>query len=397
MKSISRIFTKQIPALRRKGREDEISLSDVVLDGYSDCKKTALLIYVDAAIRQHVKGQYREEDFYFHSMYWESIEMVRKLNEAGYKVDVRDCFHEHADIAWSKYELVVDERNNFFNAPETEGQKRIHYATGCHWLTHNLGELQRISDFRSRHSIIVPPVRQIKPNLEEATADIVSFFGGDFQKNSFTHPEKTFRLPQTMTFAAPSISKDVKRARRNFLWIGSSGLVHKGLDIVVEAFAVLPQFTLHICTRLESEPAFHKWFTENFSGRKNIQYHGWMNVRDRQFQDVAKDCIATVSCSVSEGGAGATLQAMEFGCIPIVNDVVYDAVGLKEGLGFKLAGRSSQQLISSLQDQLAAFDRIDDAELISQSRLSSEHVKRNNSRALYSERFGLLINAASNA
>src|SRR5688572_22876526 len=74
--------------------------------------KYALIIYVLWALRAWKEKVYTDESFIAHSMHWESIEMMRILTGLGYQVDTIDCTATLPEIEWSKYELVIDERNN---------------------------------------------------------------------------------------------------------------------------------------------------------------------------------------------------------------------------------------------------------------------------------------------
>ena len=352
----------------------------------------ALIIYIPWALEAWITHTYKEENFSGHSMHWESIEMVNLLNRAGYSIDFANCTSHLPVISWSKYELIIDERNSIYHSPHVNGQTKIHYATGCQWLTHNLGELQRIQSFRDRHGIAMPSIRQVAPFLAESTADIVTYFGGNFQRNSFTNPEKTFRLFQTTTFNPPFKEKDVESSRYNFLWLGSKGLILKGLDVVLEAFEKRPELSLFLATSLEGEPEFFQWYKDNFSNCVNIHYCGWMNVQDKAFQEVADNCIATINCSSTEGGAGATVQAMQFGCIPVVNDVVDDSTFLKgDKTGFKIDGTTAPELISSLDIFLKEFKDIGVVELQERSLRARQYANTFHSRENYTKAFQELI------
>ena len=351
-------------------------------------KPYALIIYVPWALAALKNNTYKGENFASHSMHWESIEMMQLLQAQGYNVHVADCTQQLPVINWQQYLLVFDERNNIYGSLEVAGQKKIHYATGCHWLVQNLGELQRIQAFRKRYQIVIPPIRQVSPLLAEATANWVTYFGGPFQQQSFSNPQKTLALFQSCTFIPQPALKDITKSSKHFLWLGSAGMLHKGLDVVLEAFKDLPQHHVHICTQMEAEPLFYKWFITHFSGSENIHYHGWLNVPDAPFQAIANACIGTVCVSVSEGGAGATVQAMQFGCIPVANDVVDDATFLKPAnTGIRLGGKTPEALKAALIDALKFLDGLSEKELQQMSKQSAEYAASHHSRAAYTQSF----------
>ena len=351
-------------------------------------KPYALIIYVPWALAALKNNTYKEENFASHSMHWESIEMMQLLQAQGYNVHVADCTQPLPNINWQQYKLIFDERNNIYDSPEVAGQKKIHYATGCHWLVQNLGELQRIQAFRQRYQLVIPPIRQVPPLLAEATAHWVTYFGGPFQQQSFSHPQKTLALFQSCTFIPQPAVKNIAKSNNQFLWLGSAGMLHKGLDVVLEAFKALPQQHLHICTQMEAEPLFFQWFTTHFAGCENLHYHGWLNVPEAPFQTIANDCIGTVCVSVSEGGAGATVQAMQFGCIPICNDVVDDATFLKPaGTGLRLTGKTPEALLTALIEAIKLLDGFSESELQQMCTQSAAYAATHHSKAAFTQSF----------
>ncbi|MEO6327868.1 MAG: glycosyltransferase [Ginsengibacter sp.] len=356
-------------------------------------KKNVLIIYIPWAIKAWMKNKYIEEEFNGHSMNWESIEMVKCLSAKGYNVDVVDCTRPLPEMEWKKYTLVIDERNNIKDAPSIAGQLRIHYATGCQWLFHNAAEYIRLLDFRRRTGISIPTQRQIQPIFSEEIADYTTYFGGSFQKNLFTHPDKTYPLDLSSAFIPLFKTKEINKSRKNFLWMGSRGFIHKGLDIVMEAFKNNQNFTLHIFAGLESEPEFYSWFKKEFSCCSNIVYHGWKNLSDISFQQLAENCIATIYCSAAEGGAGAIVQAMQFGCIPIVND----STALRgQDTGFFLQGKTPLELISSINEVFGTIAGMPDQALCEKSETVRAYANKNHSRDAYSKSFRQFIDLLEN-
>jgi glycosyltransferase involved in cell wall biosynthesis len=356
-------------------------------------KKNALIIYIPWAIKEWINNTYNDENYNGHSMYWESIEMVRILSAKGYNVDVADCTGPLPKMEWAKYQLVIDERNNIKDASFVAGQLRIHYSTGCQWLFHNTAEYMRLLDFRKRTGISMQPQRQIQSIFSEEIADYTTYFGGNFQRDLFTHPGKTYPLNLSSAFIAAFKEKEIKNSRHNFLWLGSRGFIHKGLDIVLEAFKQARNFNLHICANLEAEPEFYAWYKKEFSSCANITYHGWKNLNDLKFQALAENCIATVYCSAAEGGAGAVVQAMQFGCIPVVNN----STALRgQHTGFHLKGEISLQLISSITEILETIAGMSEKDLYEKSAAVRAYANKNHSKNAYSSSFSQFIDLIEN-
>lgn len=377
------------PFLSKKNK----NTNDVI--SFTDAKRSrhALIIYVPWAIKAWKQNDYEDITFNSHSMHWESVEMVRILTGLDYNVDVADCTKSLPIIEWHKYQLIIDERNNLKHAPTITGQKRIHYATGCQWLFHNTAEYKRLLDFRSRTGLSLTAERQVEPTYSEELAHCTTYFGGEFQRNLLTYPDRGFQLALSSSLVPEKKEKRIKTSRHNILWLGSRGYIHKGLDIVLEAFKGQKDFNLHICTNLQQEPLFFDWFNRNFSQCPNILYHGWMEVNDGRFQLLAESCIATIYCSAAEGGAGSIIQAMQFGCIPMVNGTT--ALRAQE-TGFLLEGDTCLELVAAINKTLNYVSGMSDSALCEKSGLVREYANKNHSRYAYSASFKNLIGVVEN-
>jgi glycosyltransferase involved in cell wall biosynthesis len=113
--------------------------------------------------------------------------------------------------------------------------------------------------------------------------------------------------------------KDLEAARRNFMWLGSHGFVHKGLDLVLEAFAAMPDLKLHVCGPISDEPAFEKAFDRELHHTPNIETVGWVDIAGERFRELAGRCIGLVYPSCAEGASGNVLTCMQAGMIPVIS------------------------------------------------------------------------------
>ncbi|MBC54485.1 MAG: hypothetical protein CMQ34_11685 [Gammaproteobacteria bacterium] len=109
-------------------------------------------------------------------------------------------------------------------------------------------------------------------------------------------------------------NRNISKNRMNFLWFGSSGLVHKGLDLCLIFFSEHPELTLHICGPKEED--FFRVF-EDYFRLPNIVFHGFVSVNSSVFLDISTKCVFAILPSCSEGQATALLTAMGTGLIPV--------------------------------------------------------------------------------
>lgn len=105
-----------------------------------------------------------------------------------------------------------------------------------------------------------------------------------------------------------------KKDAKSFLWLGSLGAIHKGLDILIEVFKHHPDWTLHVC-------GLNK--LEKFEYKLNLKYpniisHGFINIQSNDFLELVYKTVYTILPSCSEGKSTSILTCMRHGLIPIV-------------------------------------------------------------------------------
>jgi glycosyltransferase involved in cell wall biosynthesis len=114
--------------------------------------------------------------------------------------------------------------------------------------------------------------------------------------------------------------KNFDTARRNFLWIGGNGLIHKGLDLVLEAFADLVQ-QLWVCGELQSaaESELVHCYRRELFHTPTIHSMGWVDIHSAQFRQLTDQCAFAILLPASDAMATSVLVAMGQGLIPIVS------------------------------------------------------------------------------
>lgn len=314
--------------------------------------QNALLIYTAEALSAKLSGKLKDFiQFNNHSGFRESLLLLEALLEAGYTVDFLHL-HDTPKIEWTKYKLVIDAGQNLENAPEVSGQKRIYYSTSCHWKVFLNNQLQRVDSFQNRNGLLLKPDRQIVAGYSDDRADLISIFGGDYQKESFgANASKIVPITITSSFLPKTFIKNFS-GKKKFLWYGGYGPFHKGLDLVVEAFRELANCELHVMGFLDYDPVFKTWFLEQLATYSNLHYHGWLRPDSPDFQYWAGECDAVVFASSSEGGSGSIIQCLQYGLIPILNS----ASGIRlESSTFKITGKTPEEEIVSIREQVKLF------------------------------------------
>ena len=61
-------------------------------------------------------------------------------------------------------------------------------------------------------------------------------------------------------------------------------MVHKGLDLVLEAFAATPELQLTVCGPVDRERNFNDFYRRELYRTPNIRTVGWIDVAGREFR-----------------------------------------------------------------------------------------------------------------
>lgn len=114
-------------------------------------------------------------------------------------------------------------------------------------------------------------------------------------------------LPVEMKKNSFGVSKDV-------LWFGSRGVIHKGLDLLIDAFNELPDWTLHVCGVEKKD------LKGLMKVNGNIKFYGKISFLDKKFTKLIGLCNFSILLSCSEAVPTSVLTCMRAGLLPIVSN-----------------------------------------------------------------------------
>lgn len=244
--------------------------------------------------------------------------MAETWREAGYTVEVvssSDSRHVPSDDAFA----LIDIHANLERWQAHPAPIKILHATGAHWLTQNRAELERLEALRDRRGVSLQPRRMASPSRGAESATVITYLGNDFTAGSFQFAQKSmWRIPLSSAYEFPFPEhKNWESARRKFLWLGSFGMVHKGLDLVLEAFSDNPDLHLTICGRPEKEADFFEIYRRELTTLPNIHLVGWVDLASPEFETLRHTHGFCVYPSCSEGGGGSLIHCMHAGLVPL--------------------------------------------------------------------------------
>jgi glycosyltransferase involved in cell wall biosynthesis len=317
-----------------------------------------------------------------HTHDWESLQIARTFLEMGYSVDVIS-FQNREFIPRKQYSVVIDARHNLerllLSLPKD--CLKIMHIDSAHILFHNHAEAARLLDLQRRRGVTLRPRRWEMPNLCIEHADCATVLGNEFTMSTFRYARKAMhRVPISSHLLYPwPDGKDFAACRNQYLWFGSGGLVHKGLDLVLDAFAEMPDCHLTICGPISQEKDFEAAYYRELYQLPNIHTAGWMDVSSAEFTNILNKCAAIVYPSCSEGGGGSVINCMHGALIPIVSREA--SVDVDPAYGVTLEASSVSAIKEAVRDVATSSPE----RLEKMARQSWEYVRINHTREAFAK------------
>jgi glycosyltransferase involved in cell wall biosynthesis len=304
--------------------------------------------------------------------------------DLGYCVDVISWANSDF-IPTRKYSFFIDIRMNLERmAPllNKDCIKIMHIDT-AHWLFHMTAQQRRLLALQERRGVTLSLQKTVRPNQGIEHADCAVILGNEFTISTYKFANKPiFRVPISapVLYSSPD-GKDFDACRRNFLWFGSVGLVHKGLDLVLEAFAEMPDYHLTVCGPIDKETDFKRAYYKELYETPNIHTMGWVDISSRKFTEIANSCVGIIYPSCSEGGGGSVISCMHAGLIPVIS---YEtSVDVKPDFGVILKDCSIQGIKKSIR----GLSSLSNEELRRMARRAWEFARANHTRERFTEEY----------
>ncbi|MEN9524274.1 MAG: hypothetical protein RL536_343 [Candidatus Parcubacteria bacterium] len=271
----------------------------------------------------------------YHSMYWECFQIASLFRERGYSVDIINS-KDHTFIPRKHYKACIDAEDDLERLSKylSKDCKKIFYVLISYWEAYNEAEQKRLNGLEKRRGALLMPRRRVRPSKSAYLADYLVGFGNrtvfdTFRK--FNKPVFLIKASEVVQYNFPE-NKDWEKACKHFLWIGGGGAVLKGLDLVLEAFAGLPSLHLHVCGPIYGEKDFTDEYKKELEETPNVHVYGRLDVGGEKFAEILEKCASVIYPSGGDGTAGAIIQAMHAGLVPIITP----ETGIQENAGYIL-------------------------------------------------------------
>ncbi len=255
---------------------------------------------------------------------------------------------------------------------------------------------ERVENFKKRHpdiSINRDHVRNEYFDTEQITLSTnILQMSSSFNASSLNHfGMRVWRIDanaifnEGYIFDVNEVRQWIPGSKKHFLWFGSDGFIHKGCDLILDAFRHLPNYHIDFYGISNAEVSlFERLRPENATNC------GRINVQSKEFIEkvVSRHCFLLFP-SCSEGMSTSVCTCMAHGIIPIIT---------KE-TGFE-PHPSIIELqnwsVDDLKDVIERVVSIDDEEILSMRRLAYEYARKQFSLAHFTEEFSLTMDKILN-
>lgn len=319
-----------------------------------------------------------------HTNYWESLQIARTFLDLGYCVDIID-FQNRKFLPKKAYSYFVGHRINFERIASLLNKNcvKILHIDAAHILFHNAAEAGRLLALQQRKGVTLRLRRFEWPNLAIEHADCATILGNAFTISTYRYANKPiYRIPVSTPVLYPwPEDKDWEACRRHFLWFSSFGFVHKGLDLVLDAFAGMPDYELTVCGPIDGEEDFKRAYHKELYQTPNIHTIDWVDISSPKFTEITNRCIGFIYPSCSEGQCGGVVTCLHAGLIPLIS---YESgVDVDPDSGFILKDCSIEEIRNSMR----AVSRLSGRELKRMARTGWEFARANHTREKFAEEY----------
>ncbi len=323
-----------------------------------------------------------------HTNQWECKQIAKTWIKYGYNIDIIN-WDDSTFLPKKDYSVFIDIHSNMERIAPWLGSKckKILHITGANWRFQNEAEIKRLSALKERKGITLQPRRQVPPSFGIEYADCATILGNKFTQDTFAYAGKPFyRIPLSTTVQFPFFeNKKFKEIRTNFIWFGGSGLVHKGLDLVLDAFSELPEYNLTICGPIKNERDFEKAYYKELYKTENIKTIGWIDVKGKQFIEIINNNLGLIYPSCSEGGGGSVITCLHGGLIPIIS---YESSVDVDDFGTLLKKCSIDEIKASIK----AVSNLSEDNLKMMSKNAWQYARKNHTKEKFSEAYDKFVN-----
>ena len=291
---------------------------NINFDISNNSQKKVLIAYIDSIFEREVMKSV------MHTNFLESFVIVKTFIDMGYCIDVIGCddIYNINKLKNKKYDIIFGLGKPYEIAcNNNKNALKIVYLTECAPDFSCNHETERCEYYYERHNKKVQIERSglYFNNKMVENSDYGIFFGNQYTIESFNDLMKlkkiyTINPTGLINKNYKVIDKNFDICKRNFLWFGSYGAIHKGLDLLLDVFSKNKGLNLYIAGLNKKE----EWLLKQYKNCKNIINCGFIDVQSDNFIELINKVGFVILPSASEGMSTSVLTCMKHGLIPVV-------------------------------------------------------------------------------
>lgn len=252
---------------------------------------------------------------------------------------------------------------------------KVYYATGSYFSHQNEMIISRTDKFNSEKNTQLPYIRLAEVNDCAQKSDYILQIGSSFTIETYPiEYQNKIKLIRQTSFNFPNFDISKKKAlsdHSRFIWLGSTGSILKGLDLVIDYFSQNPKLHLDIVGPIDDE--FLSIYKQILNSSLNIKWHGFVPIKSKRMLDIMYRCTFIILPSASEGMPGSVINSMKMGLIPILSK--YAAFNSLEKHGILIESLDFSSINNSVKKALElSLNQIDELQ-----NLAIEYVNLNHS------------------
>lgn len=311
----------------------------------------------------HTAGVAVEDDnplMHGHRFFWEVRELARVIAGLGFQVDVINL-GAAPPARFPDYQAILGISDALWRyAPGLPGARKLMWMSGSHPEFQNRREVERIQALQQRQGGSNRPRRQIANVAGELAsiemADHCALIGNETTLSTYP-PAWRAKIELIDVGDQPPCVKPrhmLTPSPREFVWSALSGAILKGLDIVLDLFALHEWPTLHIVGSIEQEEDFMSAYLRELDGHPRIRRHGSRFANDPELAAIFNRAAVVIHPSASEGMAASVTNCLQVGLYPIISRE--SGVDLPAGCGRILDTCSHAEVADAVEGVLKMTD-----------------------------------------
>lgn len=262
-----------------------------------------------------------------HANMLQATQMIHFFVSRGYCVDY--CFYDdwnsYDKLSKNHYDIIIGQ-GMLYKAlcRESQAQFKICILSENHPETVKRKYEERLVYFQKRH-----PHTSFKQAMKRNDIlDVEQFrysthgilMNSKFNAENYTEFKNLYMInanamfDQQFRFDEQSFKTCIPDSKNRVLWFGSGGIIHKGLDILIDAVREIPDVELN-CYGVKPKEA------KLFKHLSGVNTHNWghINVLSETFlREVVYKHNYVIFPSCSEGMATSVATCMAYGIIPVI-------------------------------------------------------------------------------